>query len=160
MANFAPPHSIQAVGITAALFMSGIYFGTSAIAIRPLLALPTHEVTRIFADLYYTGARFVVPLALASAAITGTSAYLIPEARTEYSISTASTLGTLIFTGVFMLSGINRLLTLGKMGKGEAVSREEVLALMREWQMRNFVRAGLAFAGGVFGILGVAKTVS
>ncbi|KAK5958893.1 hypothetical protein OHC33_000737 [Knufia fluminis] len=159
MANHLVIRTTQALGITSALFMSGIYFGSSYLSIHPLLPLPISDSTRIFADIYHSGAGFIVPLALGSAALNALSAYLVPSSRLEYGVAAAAATGTLAFTVAVMLPGIDRLLRIRKMDGSEiqGVQKQEVIELMKAWKRQNYVRALLGFTAGVLDVYAVVK---
>lgn len=161
MDNETVVRTTQALGITTALFMSGVYFGSSYLAIQPLLPLPVSESTRIFADIYHTGAGLLVPLALGSAALNAVNAYLVPTARIEYGVAAAAAAGTMAFTVAVMLPGVERLLKIRKMNGSEiqSVKKQEVVGLMKAWKAQNYVRAGLGSTAGVLGVYAVVKAL-
>ncbi|KIV77694.1 hypothetical protein PV11_09477 [Exophiala sideris] len=142
------------VGLTSSLWLSGIYFGSSQLTVPLLFGLPVDTSAKLFKDLYYSGAKTVVPLALLGTVCTGVAGYLDPEKRVGYAIAATSTIGTLAWTRAAMMGNINRLLAIADDKKvKENVRTEEMDQLLRQWQWMNAVRAVLAGVGGVLGLL-------
>ncbi|KAK5091139.1 hypothetical protein LTR05_001319 [Lithohypha guttulata] len=144
----------QALGIGTAFLSSGIYFGSSYLAINSILPLPINQSTRVFSDLYHSGAGLMVPLVLSSTAFNGVAAYMIASQRGQLvtSIATAAALGSLAYTGL-MMSNIKRLLEISNMGGSDiqGVTKTEVVDRLQTWKIQNYIRAGLAFTAGVLG---------
>lgn len=147
----------QALGIGTAFFMSGIYFGSSYIAIDPLLPLPINHSTRAFSDIYHSGVGLIIPLSLGSTILNAIAAYLTPERRLEFAIASAASVAPLAYTVTFMLGGINRLLQIMSMDGSQiqGVRKEEVIHLLLTWKGQNYVRAGLALVAGTIGLYAI-----
>lgn len=137
--------------------MSGIYFGSSYLAINSLLPLPINESVRIFADLYHTGASFIIPLAIGSTATNALAAYMTPLRRRRiiFAAAALAAIGTLAYTGLAMFPNINRLLQIKDMNGSEiqGVQKIEVVHRITVWKEQNYVRAGLSFAAGVLALV-------
>lgn len=146
----------SALGIGTAFFMSGIYFGSSYLAINPLLPLPISESVRIFSDLYHEGASLIIPLALGSTAANALAAYMTPlrQRRIIFAAAAVAAIGTLGYTGLAMFPNINRLLEIRGMNGSaiQGVQKLEVVHRLTVWKKQNYVRAGLAFASGVLAL--------
>jgi hypothetical protein len=144
---------LQVLGLSSSLILSGINFGASHLTIPLLYNLPVPTSTRLFSSLYHRGAITLVPLTLFSGLNFGTLAYLIPSQRLTYAIAGASTLSALAWTQIVIAPTNKRLCEVSEMGdvETEKVKGEEVDELLRRWKWMNFVRSGLALAGGLVG---------
>ena len=147
-------YAAQALGVGAPLLMSGVFFGASHLTIPPLLKLSIKDATQAFAFVYHTGAGVQGTLAATGIVSTAIAAYLSPERRLEYEAIGAGIASPIIFTLVFMAGGINRLLAIQSMNGSEvqSVRKEEVIGLLKTWQSQNYLRAGIAFAAGAYGM--------
>jgi len=97
--------------------MAGTIYSTSSILFLPLLRpLSARTTLPMFSKLYHSGARLVVPIALAAAAVNAASAYFALDSTATNLFSTGSvlTLGTLAFTGTAMMGTNQRLLALNE----------------------------------------------
>jgi len=116
----------------------------------------------MFTKLYHSGARLVVPIALAAAAANAASAYFALDSTATNLFSTGSvlTLGTLAFTGTAMMGTNQRLLALNEQlgaaaHASEAVEKETTVLLQR-WTNMNYVRGAMGLIGGLAAVLGLA----
>jgi len=72
-----------------------------------------------------------------------------------YGGAALAALSTMGWTGIAMLSGINRLLRIREMSsEGQEEKRSEVVELMSGWRRHNYLRAGLAFVAGILAVYG------
>lgn len=142
------------LGLSTSLYLSGIYFSASHLTIPIIRRLPVETSTSAFTELYYRGAKTVVPLALFSTFCTGVSAYLGPSKRVGYAITAVATIASLPWTGVVMKGVNERLIAIGKEAHAREKTNEgEVEQLLRQWKWMNNVRAGLAAVGGIVGLV-------
>jgi len=141
-------------GFSSSIFLSGIYFCSTQLALPLLYGIPIGTSTKQFDQLYHGGANVVGPLIAFSTACSGASAYLNPEKRVGYAIAASLTFANLPWTRLVMWGGIQRLLAISSDVKlQEKVHVAEVEGLMGQWGWMNLVRAGLAAAGGIVGLL-------
>ncbi len=61
------------LGLSSSLFVSGVSFSQSYLTIPLFIGLPQETTTPLFKDLYYSGAKLIVPLALTSTLSTAIS---------------------------------------------------------------------------------------
>ena len=142
------------VGLTSSLFLSGIYFCSTQLALPLLSKLPIGTSTPRFAQLYHSGAAVVGPLVALSSLSFGTAAYLDSKKRTQYAIASAVVFASLPWTRFVMWSCIQRLIAISEDVKlQEKVSATEVEGLFGQWGWMNLVRSGMAGVGGVLGLL-------
>ncbi|KAJ9637569.1 hypothetical protein H2204_004718 [Knufia peltigerae] len=142
------------LGLSSSLFVSGVSFSQSYLTIPLFIGLPQETTTPLFKDLYYSGAKLIVPLALTSTLSTATAAYLDVEKRTGYAVAAAATVSILPFTAAVMFKCIHRLIAIADDAKvREKTQPGEVDGLLNQWKWMNFVRAGLSGVGGVVGLL-------
>ena len=147
------PKLLAAFGTASAIFLSGFYASSSQISIPPLLALPSKQSTVAFENVYYRGAKAVVPLTLVSSLTTGAAAYLIPHKRAELATAAVITALGLPWTQITMASTNSRMLALKESdAEREKAGEAEVTGLLQKWQALNFVRAGFGLMGGVVGM--------
>jgi hypothetical protein len=156
--NSTTTASLQAVGITSSLLLSGIYAGSSLLTMPILYRLPSATALDFWAEFFNRGFVTVVPLAVAGTVTFATTAYLEPEKRRESIAASVFVISTLAWTQLTMMGGIDRLLQLNnssaeltKAGSGE------VLALLQTWTWKNTVRSVLAGLGGIAGIYGLTQ---
>jgi hypothetical protein len=149
------------LGLSSSLWLSGIYFSASQLTLPLLYRLPAETSTKVFTELYYRGAKTIVPLALLSTASTGLSAYLDPDNHLKYAVAAAATISSLAFTAAAMTPTIDRLIAISKdttvMVKSAASG--EIETLLRRWKWMNNVRAGLCAVGGVLALLVASRTL-
>lgn len=144
--------STQLLGLTTSLVCSGVNFCASYLTIPLLTGLPTATSTKAFASLYKRGIPVLVPLAIISGLSSAVLAYWTPEQRTLYALAGAATCAPLPWTQLVMMSTNMRLVGLSEEERErEKVSTGEVDDLLRSWQWKNYVRAGLALTGGLVG---------
>jgi hypothetical protein len=142
------------VGLSSSLFLSGIYFTSTQVALPILYGLPVSTSTKGFNQLYYRGFAVVAPLAVISTLCAGGSAYLDSKNRVGYAIAGTATFGTLAWTRFVMWSCIQRLLTISNdMRLQEKIGAPEVERLLTQWGQMNLVRFGMAAIGGILGLL-------
>ncbi|GME24760.1 hypothetical protein BKCO1_23000136 [Neofusicoccum parvum] len=145
------------LGFTSSIYLSGIYFSSSHLTLPILYRFPSSTSTSIFEEFYYRGAITVVPLALFSTLSSGVSAYLQPEKRASFAAAAALTIGTLAWTRAAMMGTIEALVGAARDEKvREKVGENGVVEGLKRWKWMNMVRAGLALAGGVVGLVAVA----
>ena len=78
--------------------MSTLNFSASHLTHPILYRLPIEASASVFSELYYRGAKSVVPIALISTLCSGLAAYLDPEKRVGYAVAAAASFATLPFT--------------------------------------------------------------
>lgn len=150
--------SLQAIGITSALLLSGIYGGSSLLTMPILHRLPPATGLDIFAEFFHRGLITVVPLAMGSTLASATAAYLAPSKRKALTTAGVLVIGTLIWTRAVMTGGIERMLLLNDSAvELERAGSGEVLALLKTWTWQNMVRSVLAGTGGVVGLYALAQ---
>ena len=145
--------TLQVLGLTSTLILSGVNFGASHLTVPLLYGLPVATSTRAFSSLYHRGAVALVPMTLFSALNFGALAYLMPTQRVIYAVAGATTASALAWTQLVMMATNKRLCDVSEMGEVEMekVKADEVDGLLGSWQWMNFVRSGLALAGGLVG---------
>ncbi|KIV97331.1 hypothetical protein PV10_01093 [Exophiala mesophila] len=150
----------QALGLTTALVSSGISFCAAGLCFPPILPLPISESSRILASLFYSGGKLVVPLTITSAVCNGVAGYLVPQAWREYTVAAILALSIPIYTRVWMMPGINKLLRVSQMDGSaiQGVRREHVLQLLQEWASQTYIRGALALGAGLLGVWVLART--
>ncbi|KIW20370.1 hypothetical protein PV08_00945 [Exophiala spinifera] len=142
------------LGVSSSIWLSGISFSQSYLTIPLLVGIPSETSTALFKDLYYSGAKLIVPLALTSTLSTATAAYLDAEKRAGYAVAAAATISILPFTAAVMFPCIHRLIAIADDAKvREKTQPGEVAGLLTQWKWMNYVRAGLSGVGGVVGLL-------
>ena len=147
--------TIQSLGITTAFLMSGMNLASSTLFIPSISSpvLSTRFSTAVFAHIYHAGAPILVPLALSCSLFNFVNGYIVSEARPTYVSAALCAIGTMAWTGLFMLKGIGRLLEIGEMERAKQEERQgEVVELLEAWKRQNYVRAGLGFVAGVLGV--------
>lgn len=118
-----------------------------------LYRLPPATSLDIWAEFFNRGFAAVVPLAAAGTFAFGTAAYLVPSKRKTLMLASVLTIGTLAWTRLFMMAGIERLLLLNdSAAELQKAASGEVLALMKTWTWQNGVRSVLAGLGGITGL--------
>lgn len=112
-------------------------------------------INAVFSTIYHQGVKIVGPLSaipfLANAYLAYTSHTKgSTDKRTLYGAAAVGCISTIVFTVVFMIKGIDRLNAIAaSSAEQEKVPVEVVQGLLRSWIGQNYVRAGLALAGGV-----------
>jgi len=139
------------LGITATLVHSGVSLAASQLVIPSMKHLSAAEATSIFVPFYHRGAQVVVPLALASAAGSATSAYLDPEKRYQYAAAAFLAVLSQPWTIIMMAPINSRLLEIGA-ERGEEKFAGEAMNLLLKWQTLNAFRSLFAFAGGALAL--------
>ena len=150
--------SLQALGITSSLLLSGIYAGSSLLNMPILYRLPSETGLDIWSEFFYRGFATVVPLAVSGTFGLATAAYLMPSKRKTLATGSVLVISTLAWTSLLMKGGIDRLLLLNESGAELQMAKSgEVLALLKTWTWQNMVRSVLAGLGGVVGIYGLVQ---
>ena len=118
---------------------------------------PASMNTPIFSKVFHDGATVVAPSAIASAAASAYLAYTLPEERYLWTVAATTPLSTLAYTGLVMMPGIQRLLTISESSvEQEKVEKtKEHVDLLKAWTAHNYLRAALYFAGGMCGLVAV-----
>jgi hypothetical protein len=143
----------QVLGLTGSLVLAGVNIGTSFLVIPLLYNRPTSVTTPIFAELYTKGAVTLVPLGIFSASCSAVVAYLDPSQRNLWAFAAVATISQTPWTLLMMMKTNNRLVAISASEKEqEKASDEEVVGLLKQWTWMNFVRGGLALAGGLAGV--------
>ncbi|KAJ9603353.1 hypothetical protein H2200_012131 [Cladophialophora chaetospira] len=142
------------LGLSSSLFLSGIYFCSTQVALPVLYGLPVATSTHGFDQLYHNGLNVVGPLVAFSSLCSAASAYLDSRRRIGYAIAGATTLASLPWTRLVMWGVIQRLLAIsGDVKLQEKVQVAEVEKLLDQWGWMNLVRSGMAAVGGIVGLL-------
>ena len=151
--------TLQVLGLTSSLFLSGVNFGASHLTVPLLYGLPVATSSRAFSSLYHRGAITVVPITIFSGLNFGALAYLIPSQRMTYGVAGATILSALAWTQLVISSTNKRLCEVSEMEdvELEKVKVAEVDELLRSWKWMNFVRSGLALAGGLVAFSALLK---
>lgn len=151
--------TLQVLGLTSTLILSGINFGASHLTIPLLYNLPIPISSRAFSSLYHRGAMTVVPITLFAGLNFGALAYLIPAQRITYAVAGIVPLSALAWTQLVMMGTNQRLCGFAEMGEAERekVSVQEVDELLARWRWMNFVRAGLAAVGAMVGFSALVR---
>ena len=150
--------SLQVVGLTSSLFLSGIYFASSHLTLPILYRLPTSTGTSVFVELYNRAVPVVVPLAVVSSLSSATVAYLDPAQRTSWAVAGALTLATMPWTIVVMMSTNKRLMELDESEvEREKAGSQEVVRLLKQWTWMNMTRSVMAMAGGLLGFWALSQ---
>ncbi|KAK3670575.1 hypothetical protein LTR78_009543 [Recurvomyces mirabilis] len=131
--------------------LAGYSFAFSQNAVPLTYDLPAEQSTPIFRGVYTQGAAVVAPGGILGAASAAWLAYSLPEQQRVWATIAVMNLMPLVWTGLVMNTGIQRLLEIGKdKGKmAKATSNLEVRQLLGRWVLQNYVRAGLYVASGV-----------
>lgn len=150
--------SLHTVGIGAAFLLSGISAGSSLLTLPILYRLPSATSLDIFAEFFFRGLYVVAPLSTVSSLSLGTVAYLVPSKRRILIAACVLPVGTLVWTRLVMMGGIERMLFLNEnaveLGKA---SGSEVLALLKAWTWQNAVRAVMSGVGGSLGLYALVQ---
>jgi hypothetical protein len=143
----------QVLGLTTSILLSGVNIGTSFLVLPILYTRPTSITTPIFSELYTKGAITLVPLGIFSASCSALIAYLDPSQRNLWAFAAVATASQTPWTVLVMMKTNNRLNAIAASEKEqEKASDQEVVALLKQWTWMNFVRGGLALAGGLAGV--------
>lgn len=153
-----PIKTLQVLGLTSSIFLSGGYFSSSHLTVPILYHLPTSTSTSFFAKFYHRGVMTVVPLAIVSAVSSAAVAYLVPSRSMEYMAAAAATLATLPWTVLVMTNTNRKLMELN----ANAVEREKVgdahvVTLLKKWRWMNLVRSAMALVGGLLGTMALIQ---
>ncbi|TKA83566.1 hypothetical protein B0A55_00375 [Friedmanniomyces simplex] len=146
------------ISISSAFILSGYMLSPSQNTLPLLYPQPASVSTTLFRGVFNRGAALVIPVTALSVAASAYLTYTAPAGSTErrlYAISGAVTFAMLPMTQIVMMPGIHRLMDLSK---GDATAQEkaaasgEVLKLLTAWAAQNWVRVGMAGAGGLVGL--------
>jgi Domain of unknown function (DUF1772) len=150
--------TIQVLGLTSSIFLSGINIGASHLTVPILYTRPTSISTPIFNELYIRGAATAVPLGVFSASCSALVAYLLPSQRKLWAIAAVATFAQLPWTILGMMKTNNRLNAIAaSKNEQEKASEKEVVGLLRQWAWMNIVRGVLAMVGGLAGVWAVIE---
>ena len=148
----------QVLSMTSSIFLSGINIGASILTIPILSTRPTSISTPFFNEYYDRGAVTLVPLGLFSASCSALVAYLLPSQRHLWAIAGVSTFAQLPWTVLVMMNTVKRLNAIAASKvEQEKASKQEVVALFRQWAWMNIVRGGLAALGGLTGVWAIIE---
>lgn len=104
------------------------------------------------------GAVTLVPLGIFSASCSALVAYLLPSQRMIWTVAAIATGAQPPWTALVMRGTNNRLNAIGaSMIEQEKASQGEVVGLLQQWALMNFVRGLLALVGGLAGVWGVVE---
>jgi len=146
--------SLALAGTASSLWLSGIYFSSSHLAVPLFYPLPTSLSTSAFTTFYHSGAKTVVPIALVSTICNGAAAYFEPSKRLEYGLAAVGAIGTLVWTRLAMMGTNTALIELGEDGvRREKVGAKGVEDLLRRWAWMNGVRSSMAGVAGLLGLV-------
>ncbi|KAF4556299.1 Hypothetical protein D9617_1g081750 [Elsinoe fawcettii] len=145
--------SLQAIGLAGAFIQSGFSFGVSWMVLPSTYTIDPSVSLPIFKNIFRSGGIVVVPTALLAAIGTAVAAYRDPEQRTPLSIAAALAAAPVVFTQLFMMSGIQKLLSYEANGAERAkAGTNQIVSLLQAWSAQNYVRAGLSFTAGALGL--------
>lgn len=142
----------QFTSAASALFVAGYGFAFSQSAVPQLYDVKPQISTPVFKQVYYQGAKVVPPATILAAASAGYLAYVVPEQRREYIKVAAAALATQVWTLVFMLPGIKRLIAISEADEktqGRIEMSLEHRQLMIRWVRQNWIRTGMSLYAGV-----------
>lgn len=142
----------QALGTSANFFAAGVSFASSALVISPLLPLSVSDSARIFSTLYNVGKFTQGPIS-STATIANLVAAYYSASGAANGTAAALSMAPLAFTGIYMMPGISRLLSIHAMdgAQKQAVGRKEVVDLLLAWKGQNYVRTTLMITAGLIG---------
>ncbi|KAI0136857.1 hypothetical protein BJ170DRAFT_33345 [Xylariales sp. AK1849] len=157
----------QLLGLSTSLFLSGIFYAHSRHTV-PLLYNLDHERVSpgVFAQLYYSGARTVIPLAVVSALASGfVASQNTGNDQLVWAGAALAPLAALAFTRIVMMPTIQTLLRAAGEGKGQSSEKsevatldgEEVVRLLKRWKKMNWARSWLSLMGGLIGAWAVVS---
>ncbi|KAI1878909.1 hypothetical protein JX265_003086 [Neoarthrinium moseri] len=168
-------HTAQLLGLSTSIFLAGVSFSTSHLALPVLYSLkeaePQGAVPAVaFASLYHRSARMALPFAILS---TLSSALVATQTagreRAAWLVAALATLAGVPLTRAVLVETRRALLRFagGETGEREAlkggrdVESEEVARLVKRWRITSVIRGKLALVGGlvaagavVFGVRG------
>ena len=148
----------QVLSMTSSIFLSGINIGASLLTLPILYTRPPSISTPFFNEFYNRGAVTLVPLGLFSASCSALVAYLLPSQWTLWAVAGVSTFAQVPWTVLVMMTTVKRLNAIaGSKVEQEKASKQEVVALLRQWTWMNVVRGGLAALGGLIGVWAVVE---
>ena len=145
--------------MTSSIFLSGINIGASLLTLPILYTRSTSVSTPFFNELYDRGAVTLVPLDIFSVSCSALVAYLLPSQRTLWAVAGAVTFAQLPWTLLVMMKTVIRLNTIAaSKNEHEKASKQEVVALLRQWAWMNAVRGALAAFGGFIGVWAIVQS--
>lgn len=148
----------QVLSMTSSIFLSGINIGASLLTLPILYTHPPSISTPFFNEFYDRGAVTLVPLGLFSASCSALVAYLLPSQRALWAVAGISTFAQVPWTVLVMMTTVKRLNAIAASKvEQEKASKQEVVALLRQWTWMNVARGGLAALGGVIGVWAIIE---
>lgn len=148
----------QVLGMTSSIFLSGINIGASLLTLPILYTRPASISTPFFNEFYNRGAVTLVPLDIFSVSCSALVAYLLPSQRTLWTVACGTTFAQLPWTALVMMKTITRLNAIAaSKDEQEKASKQEVVALLRQWAWMNIVRGALAAFGGFIGVWAIIE---
>lgn len=143
------------IAIPGAFVMFGYSFASSQNFLPLIFDQPAKVATPVFSGVFHRGGNFMVPMASVTAAAFAYLAYRRSAQRVLYASASTLVLGFLPWTRVVMWPGIQRLLEISESSQVQMTASDasgEPLRLLKAWTDQNFVRASMAFAGGMAGL--------
>ncbi|KAK3707649.1 hypothetical protein LTR37_011997 [Vermiconidia calcicola] len=139
------------LSIPSAFLVSGYSIAASQMAVPLVYEQPASVSAPFLRGVFVRGAAFVVPGAIISSSASAYLAYAIPEQRTTLATASILTLLPLAFTRLVMMKGIQRLIEISESAAEQQKGDQngEVVQLLKAWVAQNWVRAMLAFSGGM-----------
>lgn len=142
-----------AVGITSSLLCSGVFFSSSWMVVPMLYDRAIPVSTSIFSEFYYRGLATVAPLSAIAAVGFGTAAYFNPARRNELAVAAALSLTPLVWTRFAMQTTIETLLKASdSVVEQEKLGGQEVVRLLKQWVLMNYVRVFALGGAGATGL--------
>ena len=140
--------------VSAAFVCAGYSFSFSQSTVPLIYNTPASISTKVFSGVFYGGAAVVAPGAIISSTAYGYLAYQQPHRRQLYITAAVLILAPLVWTRVVMNAGIQRLLEISQSAAKQQTADQsgEVVKLLKQWTMQNWMRAGLSFSAGMVGL--------
>lgn len=137
-------------------FLMASYNATFSQNVMPhLYTQPASVVAPIFAKIYKTGFRTMLPLASTAIVAYSYLAYSsTPRERQLYGSAAALTFATLPMTQIIMMPTIARLQEISESGSLQAAAgmNQEVTKLVKTWVAQNYFRASIHLTAGFIGL--------
>jgi len=143
------------IAIPGAFVMFGYSFASSQNFLPLIFDQPAKIAAPVFSGVFHRGGNVMIPLTSVTAAAFAYLAYRRPAQRVLYASASALTIGFLPWTRIVMYPGIQRLLEISKSSQVQmnaADASGETLSLLKAWYNQNYVRASMAFVGGMAGL--------
>ncbi|TKA82741.1 hypothetical protein B0A55_01087 [Friedmanniomyces simplex] len=138
------------IAVPLPFFLGGYSFAFSQNAVPGIVDFPAHFSTPVFKHVFHSGGLVVAAGGLLSAATSAYLAYIIPAQRSLWGTAAVASVLPLVWTGLVMSSGINRLIAISgdKTKQEKATANLEHRQLLSTWITQNYVRAALYFVAG------------